>query len=97
MITRTSGKLLYKYIFYIMTSQLCTYILGKVSKLKSQGQKGEDTFGNQYKSIDEMWKRELKPDQAELQCEGMDIKGRVGDEQAWYKKQIQYWDVRHAS
>ena len=45
MITRTSGKLLYKYIFYIMTSQLCTYILGKVSKLKSQGQKGEDTEG----------------------------------------------------
>ena len=41
------------------THDLCSYVLGKVSKLNKQAQKGDDTFGNQYGSISEMWNREL--------------------------------------
>ncbi len=40
-------------------SNLCSYVLGKVSKLKQQQQKGEDTFGNQYTTINDMWNKEL--------------------------------------
>jgi hypothetical protein len=73
--------------------------LGKVSKLKAKEQRGEDTFGNQYQSIDQMWKSELQPEEAKMmEAAGMlppgGIKGRVGDEKSWYKKQIEYWDVR---
>jgi hypothetical protein len=37
------------------TEKLSEYILGKVSKQK-KAVKGEDTFGNQYKDINDMWK-----------------------------------------
>lgn len=44
-----------------------------------------------------MWKSELKPEEAALmKAAGQEIKGRVGDEQSWYKKQIEYWDVSFA-
>lgn len=73
-------------------------MLGKVSKLKAKEQKGEDTFGNQYQNIDDMWKKELmlnKEEEKHLQEAGVsEIKGRVGDQEAWYKKQVEYWDVR---
>jgi hypothetical protein len=78
-----------------ITSNLALFNLGKVSKLKGKEQRGEDTFGNSYQSIDEMWKQELKPEEAALmQAAGVEIKGRVGDEKSWYKKQVEYWDVR---
>ncbi len=32
-----------------------------------------------------------------MQSAGMDIKGRIGDEKAWYKKQVEYWDQQEAS
>lgn len=70
---------------------MALYELGKVSKIKAKEQTGEDTFGNQYKSIDQMWKSELKPEEAKMmEAAGMlpagGIKGRVGDEKQWYKK-----------
>ena len=40
-----------------------------------------------------MWKKELKPDAIEKEMD--DVKGRVGDEESWYKKQVEYWDVRN--
>ena len=100
MITRSSGKCeLYKMAGDI--PKLCSYLLGKVSKLKGQAQKGEDTFGNQYGSIGEMWRKELsKGEEAKLAQEaevaaagGEALKGRVGDEETWYKKQVEYWDA----
>ena len=55
--------------------------------MKQQQQKGEDTFGNQYSTINDMWSKELGKENVE------EVKGRVGNEQAWYSKQVQYWDV----
>lgn len=52
--------------------------------------KGEDTYGNQYASLDEMWKKELDPS---LSNEELKIEGRVGDQDAWYKRQVEYWNV----
>jgi hypothetical protein len=41
--------------------QLSHYVLGKVSKMKAAAAKGEDSQGNSYQSINEMWQREVKP------------------------------------
>ncbi len=41
-----------------------------------------------------MWQRELKQDEEELKMQGQQVVGRVGNEDAWYQKQVQYWDVR---
>eukprot|EP00347_Sterkiella_histriomuscorum_P023272 403335282 len=71
-------------------------ITRKGGKAKAQ-KPGEDTFGNQYGSIDEMWKRELKPDPVELQNEELKIEGRVGDQDSWYKKQVEYWNQQEAT
>ena len=49
-----------------MSASLASFNLGKVTKLKSQQQKGEDTFGNQYSDINSMWKQELQPEEAKL-------------------------------
>jgi len=35
-----------------------------------------------------MWKKELKQDDEELKMQGQEIKGRIGNEDAWYKKQV---------
>jgi hypothetical protein len=35
-----------------------------------------------------MWSKELGKTGEE------EVKGRVGNEEAWYSKQVQYWDVR---
>ena len=51
--------------------------------------KGEDTYGNEYENIEEMWKKELHPedcsdydDEEEEKVEGE----RIGNEEQWYKK-----------
>ena len=59
-------------------------LLGKVSKLKAAAQRGEDSQGNAYQSINEMWQREVKA-AAQEKAQG---------EESWYKKQVEYWDVR---
>ena len=60
-----------------------------IGKAKAQ-KPGEDTFGNEYQNIDEMWKKELD---AHLQNEEVKVEGRVGNKDNWYSKQVQYWDV----
>ncbi len=87
MITRSSGK-----ASADMTDRLAAFVLGKVGKVQ---QKGEDTYGNTYSNINQMWKQELYPEEAKLMAAaGIEIKNRVGDQDSWYKKQVSYWDVR---
>jgi hypothetical protein len=38
-----------------------------------------------------MWKKELDPT---LPNEELKIEGRIGDQETWYKKQVDYWNVR---
>ena len=41
-----------------------------------------------------MWKQELQPEEAKMMAAaGLEISHRVGDQDAWYKKQVTYWDV----
>jgi hypothetical protein len=35
-----------------------------------------------------MWQKELKQGEEELKMQGQEIKGRVGNEDAWYQKQV---------
>ena len=96
MISRKSGKFFFAAYFicstqFLMTSKVATWYfhLGKLTKEKKA--KGEDTYGNRYENIDDMWKKELEPAKAEE----LKYEGRVGDKDSWYKKQVEYWDVRY--
>ncbi len=60
--------------------------------------KGADGFGNEYESIEDMWKKELKNKGVGNNSESEEsseeeVKECVGTEQAWYSKQVQYWNV----
>lgn len=57
---------------------------------------GEDTYGNTYENIQDMWEKELKAKKGTKDQEE-EVKGRVGDEQSWYKKQVEYWNVNDIS
>ncbi len=59
-------------------------MLGKVANEKRNAMRGMDGEGKFYENIDTMWEEEV--------TNGTDPASR----DKWYKKQIEYWDVRHA-
>ena len=46
---------------------------------------GFDTLGQQYESIEEMWKVEVEGQESSLF-------NKVGNKQDWYQKGEQYWE-----
>jgi hypothetical protein len=69
-----------------------TFMFSKIGRqAKEKKVNGEDAFGNTYSTIEEMWSRELAggaPDES-----GEYVLNKVGSEQNWYKKQVDYWNV----
>ena len=51
--------------------------------------KARDSEGNEFKSIKEMWQKELNQSEKD---KTEDIKDRVGSRDNWYEKQKTYWD-----
>lgn len=61
-----------------------TQIIGK-------REKGEDSYGNGYSSLEAMWRMELSPPK-KLAPETKRDKKIVGSRENWYKKSNEYWD-----
>ena len=58
-----------------------------------------DSYENEYKTINDLWRKELDPVYIKLEKEdpkgtnGEPVKGyRIGSHQNWYKKGEEYWD-----
>ena len=57
--------------------------------------KARDSEGNEFKSIKEMWQKELNPTE---QDKNEKIEGeRIGGVKQWYDKQKTYWDGQAAT
>lgn len=70
MITRKAGNIIIpmSFLFSCSSQILDSCILnpssiGKTKTLKKEMLRGEDSFGNTYSSIDDMWKKELTPEE----------------------------------
>eukprot|EP00357_Protocruzia_adherens_P004189 CAMPEP_0114985742 /NCGR_PEP_ID=MMETSP0216-20121206/8038_1 /TAXON_ID=223996 /ORGANISM="Protocruzia adherens, Strain Boccale" /LENGTH=286 /DNA_ID=CAMNT_0002348097 /DNA_START=234 /DNA_END=1094 /DNA_ORIENTATION=+ len=68
---------------------------------KKRGQspafKGEDTNGVQYKSLDDMWQKELGDQNKQLKKEIIDENVVVGSKENWYKKAADVWESKEAT
>ena len=62
---------------------------GKKSIIASK-EKGKDSYGNKYTSLEDMWKQELEPKASEKVREEKKL---VGSKEDWYKKSNDYWNV----
>ena len=77
---------------------MITRSLGKLHKVKAAG---EDTEGNRFSSIQQMWDDQINPEYISM-IKGMGSeeekeKPRVGNKENWYAGSVEYWNNQPAT
>jgi len=75
---------------------------GKFQEYQTRQIAIEDTLGNQYKTLNELWQKELSVEYAAKEKEDPTLKenytgARVGGRDHWYAKQNEYWNAKPAT